>query len=629
MADVELTPVAPVARVVATVATVATVHIPRAEKPVIKLGCKLFRRKVVISCIVTCLSIFIGGCSLIYVYMGRNLSHWQRPANVFALFIIAYALSVVYRNTLWARDGFYGKIDEKPFDRIVPTGYFWYVIPAGAFYEIWNNNGKHYLWRLFVTEILESAYQVFNFRLYACFISSKYLLLYCSVMAAEGAFRIWRLWNASRPIDNAAKNAEVIADVFLELFCTVYPICVGYLILGVYFSDSEIIQLISFPVVAMGLKIELIWRTEIIVALDDVRISQKMMEFRPHEVKKRRRTSFALREENVARVQNETCTRRPRMFLLVTAMLFFVFYLSLAVAQLSNLFIKTPSHFQYCEFNVPACEYWFYGVNNCLSINYLAKAPPPMDAVLSKFRTNSATIKIHFAGLTDLRGTLGGAFHRLQRLEIFQTNATKFDIDLNQWQHLDSFHITGAPNISKAHKSLFQNDVRTLSYAFMPNLEIEHFNVPSARIFNMVGVGSSPLKTIHGPNIYVLQLNGFGFERLPKSLRNRKYSILKVANNNLTTLDGSAGSFVIDLRYNNMKEFPKTKIYYKYAYGNKYGCPKDWICDPFCDPLCGNYLHDAPTEEQEHYTCTSSCVLKCGLGTSRYCQTMFVHDTLA
>ena len=496
MADVELTPVAPVARVVATVATVATVHIPRAEKPVIKLGCKLFRRKVVISCIVTCLSIFIGGCSLIYVYMGRNLSHWQRPANVFALFIIAYALSVVYRNTLWARDGFYGKIDEKPFDRIVPTGYFWYVIPAGAFYEIWNNNGKHYLWRLFVTEILESAYQVFNFRLYACFISSKYLLLYCSVMAAEGAFRIWRLWNASRPIDNAAKNAEVIADVFLELFCTVYPISVGYLILGVYFSDSEIIQ-------------------------------------------------------------------------------------------------------------------------------------PPMDAVLSKFRTNSATIKIHFAGLTDLRGTLGGAFHRLQRLEIFQTNATKFDIDLNQWQHLDSFHITGAPNISKAHKSLFQNDVRTLSYAFMPNLEIEHFNVPSARIFNMVGVGSSPLKTIHGPNIYVLQLNGFGFERLPKSLRNRKYSILKVANNNLTTLDGSAGSFVIDLRYNNMKEFPKTKIYYKYAYGNKYGCPKDWICDPFCDPLCGNYLHDAPTEEQEHYTCTSSCVLKCGLGTSRYCQTMFVHDTLA
>ena len=291
----------------------------------------------------------------------------------------------------------------------------------------------------------------------------------------------------------------------------------------------EIIQIVSLPMVAIGLKLELIFYTEVITALDDIRVTNRIKKFEIKDVKKRRRTSFALREEQVVKVQNQSCTRGPRIFLLSTAIIFFLFYTAMTVIQLRNLSIKAPRHFEHCLINVPSCDNWFYSNNNCLWIKYMRRFPAPMDATLFKFRSSSATVSIQMAGLTDIPYSLDKAFPKLRRLTIFQTNATKFDVDLNQWKDLIFFHFKGAPNLVMAHKSFFKNNLNVVSYALLPNLRLEDIYMPEARVLHLGYVGTSSLQNMYAPKATSLRLDGFGLQRLPKNIRNRRYVAILLA----------------------------------------------------------------------------------------------------
>ena len=148
-----------------------------------KLNCYFFCRVPILAGLITTLIILASGCFMLYVYIAINTSEINRQACVFSVFIIIYMLSLLYKNALYFSKGFRGKIDAKPFERKVPSGQIFYIIPAHLFYEVWSSNGKYYLWRLFGTEVVESLYQIFNFGLYACMMSSHYLLLYSIIMA--------------------------------------------------------------------------------------------------------------------------------------------------------------------------------------------------------------------------------------------------------------------------------------------------------------------------------------------------------------------------------------------------------------------------------------------------------------
>ena len=123
-----------------------------------KLNCKFFCRIPILAGLITTLIIFASGCFMLYVYVAINNSEINRQACLFSIFIIVFMLSLLYKNATLFLNGFHGKIDAKPFERKIPSGYIFYFLPGQLFYEVWNSNGKYYLWRLFYIKSLVMIY---------------------------------------------------------------------------------------------------------------------------------------------------------------------------------------------------------------------------------------------------------------------------------------------------------------------------------------------------------------------------------------------------------------------------------------------------------------------------------------
>tara|TARA_Y100000389_G_scaffold96696_1_gene93330 strand:+ start:509 stop:2083 length:1575 start_codon:yes stop_codon:yes gene_type:complete len=501
------------------------------------------------------------------------------------------------------RKAFNGEIDEKPYDRQWPTKKKFGLDPA-PLYEILSSNGKYYLRRLYGVEIIESAYQINNFGLFACRLGTAYLLIYCGVMAGAAIFQLWQVRNVRKPIDNTAKKKEVISDMYLELWCTAFPLIIIYFVHGIYFTEFEIVQILFVPFFALVFKIRLVINTEIVLVLDDIKEFKKTAYLPERERKKRRRTSFAQREQALKDIQNEKFGIRWRVGLLFFYVLFALFYSTMFFVQVGNVFLPQPAHYVYCKVNVPSCTHWFYGVNNCLSISHLRTTDEPSDPILKKFSRSTAAVAIEVSNLHVLKLLEQFKLHG-RMITIFKSNAPRFDIDWNGFKELITVNFNSF-NATTAHTSFYENSVRRLTYSDMPNMEIKDFKLPNTEMFELIRVGTR-LKRIEAPVLFSLTLMNYGIDELPAGLNLKGATALKLAFNNFTSVDIPT-TYVLDLRYNRMTKF-QNRAQYSYAHGNP-SCPDGWICDEFCHPYCSNYIHMTVEEK----SCTLDCVRYCGKG---------------
>ena len=214
---------------------------------------------------------------------------------------------------------------------------------------------------------------------------------------------------------------EVIVDIFLELWCTAYPLIIIYFVHGIFFTQSEIVQILFIPFFAFVMKLRLVINNEIVLVLDNVRTIEATAHLPEKEKKKRRRTSFALREESLKRIQNEKFGIRWRQGLFFFYGLFALFYVALFFVQIGNLFIPQPDHFDYCLVNVPSCTHWFYGENNCLHVSHLRTTDEPSDDILKKFSSSTA-VTIGVSNLNDLK--LLEPFQKSRKIVIYKSNAS-------------------------------------------------------------------------------------------------------------------------------------------------------------------------------------------------------------
>tara|TARA_B110000008_G_scaffold46326_1_gene44509 strand:+ start:264 stop:2030 length:1767 start_codon:yes stop_codon:yes gene_type:complete len=547
------------------------------------------------------------GCVFLFVayLFGRN-TKLGRPVVVFVLCMFTAVLAFICTLYMKFRKAFAGEIDEKPYDRRWPTKKLFGLDPA-PLYEILSPNGKYYLRRLYGVEILESAYQIYNFGLFACRLGRPYLTTYCGVMTTAAIFQLWQVRFVRKPIDNTGKNMEVIVDIFLELWCTAYPLIIIYFVHGIYFTQSEIVQILFIPFFAFVMKLRLVINNEIVLVLDNVRTIEATAHLPERERKKRRRTSFALREESLKRIQNEKFGIRWRQGLFFFYGLFALFYVALFFVQIGNFFIAQPDHFDYCLVNVPSCTHWFYGENNCLHISHLRTNKEPSDPILKKFSSSTAAVKIGVSNLNELK--LLYPFQKSREIEIYKSNASRIGIDLNEFKELITVNWNSF-NATTAHSSFYENSVRRLTYSDMPNMEIKDFKLPNTEIFELMRVGTR-LKRIEAPVLFSLTLANYGIDKLPEGLNLKGAVALKLPGNNFTSADIPT-RHVLDLRYNRITEF-STRAEYSYGFGNP-TCPDDWKCDKFCHPYCSNFMH----LKEEEKSCTLDCVRYCGKGKCKH-----------
>ena len=141
------------------------------EVAAVRLTCRFWTPRLVGIVAIIALTL----ASMLYVirmYHPGNLSI-VRVANLFATLIIALALSLAFRGLRVLRAAFTGNLRAKPFSR---------KDDEGLLSELFKTNGKYFLWKIYVGEVLEMLYQVANYTLYSCVIHDTSLLLYNIVM---------------------------------------------------------------------------------------------------------------------------------------------------------------------------------------------------------------------------------------------------------------------------------------------------------------------------------------------------------------------------------------------------------------------------------------------------------------
>ena len=579
----------------------------------VKLPLSALKRPVLILCNLAILSV-IGGCiGLFRAYVGNRTFQAKRPVVQFVLLVfgVVFVFVCYVFYTYWkafskglTRIPFdYGFIEQKP------NQY------TRSMYDVFHSHGKYYLRRLYGVEILESLYQIYNFGLFACRMSTGWLFMYCAVLASAASFQLYQIRNVHKAIDNEGKNNENLMDIFLELFCTIIPMCIIYFGHNIYFAENETIQIISVPLFAFILKVIQVLDDEICVAVDVKRLQRDTGDrdnLPPSQRRQQPRMSLAIREQALIARQNEYLGPIWRKGMLFFFGLIASFYVVMTVVQFANFFIVEPDHFVYCKINVPSCSYWVYPKNNCLKIVHLRTTGKSSDPILKKFSGSDAAVTVKVSDLQDLK--LLNQFPNLGRVTIFKSNVTDINIDWNDFRKLLVVNVAGFPHATRAHRSFYKNNVRVLTYADMPNLRLrEDFDLKQATSFELIRVGNTVPK-INGDEINTLALVDYGLKFLPKGIKDVDvFTTLKLSGNNFTEMNKKT-KFLKDLRGNRIKEFPPTLAKHNYGYGNPAPCPDGWKCeeDAFCHPKCTNAYHER--EDKDAKACTLDCVLYCGIG---------------
>lgn len=580
-------------------------------------------------------SLLVAGIGfLTNVYVGRGFTREDRPAMFFLYVCWVVVLWLMYNIGKLIVKSITGKIKVNLFEPYFlrrsedKTRLFNLCDSAG---EILDSTGRYYLLRLYGLEIFESLYQVFNFGLYACIMPAQWLLPYCVVMLVASSFQLYFVRKVKEPIDNRNKEIENKIDICLEFFCCAYPLAVGYFGFKIYFTDWEVIQIAAVPLYAYASKLYTLIHTEVLIELNNNREMEEeekrrndflelrrrkrrpSYEMKRRNSKERRRSSLEQKEEALKKLQNSHFGLPWRYGLNFFFSFFILFYFTMGVFQILSLSATTPEHFDtYCFANVRSCKSWVLPEDNCLIINHLYMNGTNSDRILKEFSESNAAMIVRVSDLQDFK--LLKSYSKLRRLEVFKSNATNFNIDLNAFTGLNSLYLSGFPHLKQADDSFFSNKINKVFYSDIPNLIVEDFSFPYTTQLELIRVGVR-LKRVHAPVASTLSLVNYGLTKFPDGEFSKKFYLLKLSKNNFTKapIDTSKmqGTLVVlDYRYNLFEQLPAADASYSYGAGNPSKCSKGWKCDDFCDSKCTNFEHTTVT----YIGCNYDCVLYCGRG---------------
>lgn len=551
------------------------------------------------------LIVILAGLSyILYYYFIRQKDNYERPmVPVTGFFFLLYGLQF-FLCLRELKNGFFGRITKKPSSRPVKPN-FWFELGV---------NGKYYLWRMYSTELLELAYQLFNYRIFACSMRSEFLIFFCLAIGTECSVRAWNRRNLAKQISNKEKLVELVLDLLVDMFALCYPLLIIHFDSEIPFGDAELISIISVPLLCLFMRMRVMFYEEVRQLVYNDEVHKKTEHLTLMARKQQRRSSFAQRHSIVEKVQNQHCTKATKTVLLVLATVNALFFLTLASVQAVNTLTRPVStHFlKYCTINTPSCDSWFEWKENCLVIQYLStQAYHPMDKVMEKFSSSTATQIIEMSFLNNT-SVLQNKFPVLKRLLLYKPSA-KMMVSLNQWPKLIYFGLFHANQMEEIKDCCGpETPVTLINLENAPKLKIKVLDIP--HLDNFVASEVQLPNTVHLPSVTTLHLRNMNLTELPSSLKNRKYNQLSVAGNNLESLESSA-EFIVDIRYNQLTQYNE-KATFSYAYGNKV-CPENFNCKPYCHPKCKNKYY----YPDKLNTCVYQCVEYCGLSSA--CKKIF------
>ena len=118
---------------------------------------------------------------------------------------------------------------------------------AAAYKAAFDINGKHFLRKLYASEILESAMQMYNLvTLYTCALPSVVVLTLCLLLCLDHLHRTYFLW---QPPTAQRRAAQVICDLCVDLLCMILPLSFMWFGFKIPLTVWEMVVVVALPTV--------------------------------------------------------------------------------------------------------------------------------------------------------------------------------------------------------------------------------------------------------------------------------------------------------------------------------------------------------------------------------------------
>ena len=561
--------------------------------------------------------LFSLGIAGLFVYITylytKKFQAWHRPGVwVFMVFAVLYVLLVVKCLWTWKKmataftkeqqadkDKEQGRLtrSKSAIERAKEA-----AGNAKNVYQKFQVNGQWFLWKLYVSELFESAQQCINLvTVYLCSLPVGWTASMCLGLAIECFHTAWTMTHKNTP---ARRDRQVKIDTTVDFLCVAIPLCVMWFAYGVPISIPEMLSITLMPTFFMLGKLDDILEEGI-----HHRAAQQVLREqsrRSSELKRRRQSLFQqVAHLEMAKEQEDKVPRPVRWLAAGCKSLFGLFFLVVAIAHVAMqpTGCDDTTWAKGCVNKIPFCKSLFTPTCNCVSLKIendykLVALPNSLVDEMTALRK----VFIRNCNLTKLPPRMEQLTEMVD-FEISFNRLEEFMVDVLKWGKLDTLYlmynnITGYnENAFWTHPiltalSLANNKIQMpIGKIYMPWLTWLELNDNNIILTKTFGTDTTP-------NLLYLYLSGNFLKQNPDKSLKAKLLHLGIGGCNLKLLPSYISGFK-ELRYldardnnismvdNDLKNLLKTNHVESYFSGNPVCNIDDSLdCEPLCSKSC-------------------------------------------
>ena len=479
-------------------------------------------------------------------------------------------------------------------------------------YAHWKSTRIHqprFLWKLYASEMASCILQLINLRtIYLCALPGWIVAPLSFLFMLESTMRVYFL---NHTLNTKVRTFAVAMDTALDLLDTVVPL-VALRSLGILIALSEILQVITWPSIAMAMKSRSIFRdilrrrsAENIVrvrSLDSMTLDDPELD---HDQTQRTRSTY----HEMAKIQQAAIPAVVRKAMTMVTIAHALVMALVGVLSIVGHSVAADK----CATTNGGLYIW----KNCI-----VKAPICNNVFVPD--CNCAVIKVHNHNMTRLPIVVN-LMTALRKVEVvngplrvldddFGSQAPKLSVLIMDFNRLKSFP-DGISKMASLH-TLYMgfNEIEYIPSGLWTLPELYDLDLQDNRIgtaFEEVRIGL--------PNLHHMHLSNNSIAKLPKVWVSPSLTMLHAGGNNISTIPHYFSSFtnlqilylsrnqfnstsfevgfdtlnVLDVQNNSLRSFPLWfgSVRFLYAAGNPICAGNSATsCAPQCSEYCNDYL---------------------------------------
>ena len=561
---------------------------------------------------------------LVYPYSASFRNFGKEGIWIYIVLGVLYILTIIFLLKTW-------KSVAKDYTRRALTGRDPHRGAAGIihFYRETFINGKYYLWKLYLIELLESFNQLNNLiNVYLCSLPVEASTIICICLGVDSIVRGYEVLQNNTP---ERRDRQIKIDILFDTLCMIVPLGIMWFGYKVPISIDEMIQVTLFPALCLFTKLRSIFRE--IVRLRSFDAVKKHQFQTAESVGRKRRSIYAVLETTkVAKMQQNSMPKKVRKGFAFYNILYGVFMFVIAIVELviaSSVTCKETLLWESCVVQTPFCGNMFTPTCNCVVLNVRKHNWTEFPKEL--FEMNALKVmQINHGPLQTIRNDVNTKFEKLSTLDLRYNKLIQVPDSLGKLEY--------------NRLKLANNELASLPDVVWENEHIYYLELDNNNISMIPGASVQKAKNLH--DIY---LSNNSLIMLPNELFDLNLITLMADGNKLTSISSNIGAainlryvkfnnnnnisivpeeignlaqlFEVDLRNNAIASLPNTidnlkKLEYTYLYDNPI-CTNGWLDgqpkiknvverspEAGCKKQCSKYCLNVLLEEK---TCVRDC----------------------